>query len=49
MNWQIGRVCEIGDLPSNHRVACRFGMNWYKEVYTKSDLIFKSFQNDFCE
>ena len=47
---QIGReFVEIGDLPSNHRVACRFGMNWYKEVYTKkSDFNFlRVFQNVF--
>lgn len=47
---RLGReFVEIGDIPSDHRVACRFGMNWYKETYTKkSDFNFlRVFQNVF--
>ena len=47
---ELGReFVEIGNIPSDHRVACRFGMDWYKESYTKkSDFNFlRVFQNAF--
>lgn len=40
---------DIGDIPSDHRVACRFGMDWYKKTFTKkSDFNFlRVFQGIF--